>query len=413
MRTIKVIVLIIIFTGISCSQWIQQTSGTTQNLTDIVVFPSSQTGIVVGYTSLVLKTTNNGTNWVSVTNPGNQYLYEVCYAGGTTAYSSGYTKIIKTTNSGTNWTATGPVPAKIYSGIFFLNENTGWSCGYCDTILKTTNGGDNWIIFGNSLFTTESNTDIQFVNSLLGFVTGFNSTGGHILRTVNGGANWVTVLTAQSNSLLCINMLDASTGYAGGHQTILKTTNGGTNWTFYNLPGTSSIEKITFPADQQTGYAVTESGRIYKTTNAGGNWYQLTTPTATPLYSIGFSPNSNTTGYAVGGNGVILRTTNGGGTFVGVNENPLTVPEGYRLELNYPNPFNPVTTINFGLPKSESVKLSVYDVRGVELEVLFNGFKEAGNHSAIFNAENYSSGIYFYKLTVGKFSETKKMTIIK
>ncbi|MEO8514622.1 MAG: T9SS type A sorting domain-containing protein, partial [Ignavibacteria bacterium] len=219
--------------------------------------------------------------------------------------------------------------------------------------------------------------------------------------------------TAPGTSLLCINMLDASTGYAGGQQTIHKTTNSGINWTTISLPGASTIHKIVFPVDGQTGFAVTESGRIYKTTNAGGNWNYLTTPTATPLYSINFASNSNTTGYAVGNNGVILRTTNGGGSFVGINNSGTEIPDNYSLGQNYPNPFNPVTAINFGLPKSENVKLTIYNIQGMEVEILSNGYKSAGNHSVIFNAENYSSGIYFYKLTAGEFSETKKMSIIK
>ncbi len=59
------------------------------------------------------------------------------------------------------------------------------------------------------------------------------------------------------------------------------------------------------------------------------------------------------------------------------------------------------------------MKLTVYNELGMEVEVLFNGLKGAGNHSVSFNAENYSSGIYFYKLTAGEFTETKKMSIIK
>lgn len=412
MKTIKVIILVIIFTGISNSQWLQQMSGTLQNINDVLVFPSLPISIAVGNTSLILKTTNNGTNWVSVTNPGTQYLYDICYAGVTTVYCSGYTKIIKSTNSGTDWTATGTVPPKIYTAIDFINETTGWSCGYSDTILKTTNGGNNWIIYSNNLFVNENNTDIQFVNSLVGFVTGFKNDG-YILRSINGGANWTTVYTAQGTSLLCINMLDATTGYAGGHQTIHKTTNGGTNWVSTTLPGSNSIHRIIFPADQQTGFAVSEAGKIFKTTNSGGNWYPLTTPTATPLYSIDFSFGSNTTGYAVGNNGVILRTTNGGGSFVGINNNGTEIPDKFILQQNYPNPFNPVTTINFGLPESENLKLAIYNIQGMEVEVVYNGMKQAGWHSVSFNAENYSSGIYFYKLTAGKFTETKKMSIIK
>ena len=79
------------------------------------------------------------------------------------------------------------------------------------------------------------------------------------------------------------------------------------------------------------------------------------------------------------------------------------IPSTYYLEQNYPNPFNPVTSINFGLPKSENVKLSVYNELGMEVEVLFNGTKAAGNHSVSFNAEDYSSGIYFYKITTNNY----------
>ncbi len=96
----------------------------------------------------------------------------------------------------------------------------------------------------------------------------------------------------------------------------------------------------------------------------------------------------------------------------GINSNT-EIPSSYYLEQNYPNPFNPVTSINFGLPKSENVKLAVYNELGMEVGVLFNGTKEAGLHSVSFNAENYCSGIYFYKLTAGEFTETKKMSIIK
>lgn len=413
MKKIFSVILLVFSISLTSSQWVQQTSGTTQNLTDVLIFPSSQTGVTVGYTSLVLKTTNNGTNWVSVTNPGTQYLYDVCYAGGTTAYSSGYTRIIKTTNSGTNWTNTGSVPAKIYSGIYFFNESTGWACGHCDTILKTTNGGTNWIIYSNNLFSTENSTDIQFVNIAVGYVSGFYDSGGYILRTINGGANWVTLLTVPGNSLRCINMIDGSTGFAGGSQTIHKTTNGGVNWTSYSLPGAQGVHKIIFPADGQTGFAVTESGRIYKTTNAGVNWNYLTNPIATPLYSIGFAPNSNTTGYAVGSAGVILRTTNGGGSFTAINSNGTEIPDKFSLSQNYPNPFNPTTQIKFNIPANEHVRISVYDILGNEISVLNDTDMKPGEYSVTWNAAGYSSGIYFCKMKAGSFTETRKMSLIK
>jgi hypothetical protein len=89
------------------------------------------------------------------------------------------------------------------------------------------------------------------------------------------------------------------------------------------------------------------------------------------------------------------------------------IPSSIYLEQNYPNPFNPVTSINFGIPKAGNVKLTVYNALGMETEILLDGFRSAGYHNISFNALNYSSGIYFYKLTSGEFSETKKMSIIK
>lgn len=89
------------------------------------------------------------------------------------------------------------------------------------------------------------------------------------------------------------------------------------------------------------------------------------------------------------------------------------IPVEYYLEQNYPNPFNPVTVINYGMPKEGNVTLAVYDVLGNETEVLFSGIKKQGNHSITFNAENYSTGIYFLRLNAEGFSRTIKMTVIK
>lgn len=85
----------------------------------------------------------------------------------------------------------------------------------------------------------------------------------------------------------------------------------------------------------------------------------------------------------------------------------------YQLDQNYPNPFNPVTNINFNLAAKSYVKLSVYNVLGEEIMNLINQELESGLHSVKFDANKYPSGIYFYKLTAGDFSDTKKMILVK
>ena len=85
----------------------------------------------------------------------------------------------------------------------------------------------------------------------------------------------------------------------------------------------------------------------------------------------------------------------------------------FELSRNYPNPFNPVTTIQFRLPQTGLVKLTLFNILGQEVRTLVNEFMEAGMHSVNFNASELNSGIYIYKLESGSFNQTKKMTIIK
>ncbi len=87
--------------------------------------------------------------------------------------------------------------------------------------------------------------------------------------------------------------------------------------------------------------------------------------------------------------------------------------DNYRLLHNYPNPFNPYTTISFTLPESENVELVIYNQIGKEVVTLFSGTLSAGHHSCRFDAGNLASGIYYYRLQAGGFQEVKKMIILK
>ena len=100
-------------------------------------------------------------------------------------------------------------------------------------------------------------------------------------------------------------------------------------------------------------------------------------------------------------------------TVTGANNQYTEVPTKYELSQNYPNPFNPVTKINFALPKQGFVTLKIYDVLGREVKTLVNEIKSAGQYSVDFNASEFSSGVYFYKLETNGFSNIKRMMLIK
>ena len=107
--------------------------------------------------------------------------------------------------------------------------------------------------------------------------------------------------------------------------------------------------------------------------------------------------------------GQILKVTS---TITSVPTSP-GLPEGFVLQQNFPNPFNPSTIIKFSIPTESFTTLKVYDVLGNEIEELVNEQLPAGNYKFNFIADNLPSGIYFYKIQAGEFVETKKMVLLR
>jgi len=87
--------------------------------------------------------------------------------------------------------------------------------------------------------------------------------------------------------------------------------------------------------------------------------------------------------------------------------------ETFKLLQNYPNPFNPTTKISYSVPKTEDVKLVVYDITGREVVTLVNEYVNAGVYSVDFDGSNLASGVYIYKIQAGSFTDVKKMLLIK
>jgi len=112
--------------------------------------------------------------------------------------------------------------------------------------------------------------------------------------------------------------------------------------------------------------------------------------------------------YYYGPNGVWWQ-----GDPVSVGLVDLNVPKEFNLSQNYPNPFNPTTVINFSVPESGFVKIAVYNSVGEQVDVLVNSHKNSGNYITGWNASNFASGIYFYRLETDNFVQTKKMLLMK
>jgi len=125
---------------------------------------------------------------------------------------------------------------------------------------------------------------------------------------------------------------------------------------------------------------------------------------------LAFQDNRNDAG------GIYAQNINFNGTYgpaTGViNESGLT-PDKYSLSQNYPNPFNPSTTIKFDLAKNGFVSIKIFDILGREIKSLVNDNFNKGSYEVSFNASEISSGVYFYKMESGDFSQIKKMMLLK
>mgnify|MGYP001327631617 CR=1 FL=1 len=115
--------------------------------------------------------------------------------------------------------------------------------------------------------------------------------------------------------------------------------------------------------------------------------------------------------YASGG--ITLSGYDNGEISDGLNIINELLPEKLSLKQNFPNPFNPSTHIYWSMPGSGSVSIEIYNLKGQLIDVLYNGYKKLGNHEVIWNASAYSSGIYFYRLTLNETVLQKKMILLR
>ncbi len=120
-------------------------------------------------------------------------------------------------------------------------------------------------------------------------------------------------------------------------------------------------------------------------------------------------PNSTNNGQSFAELYYIRLSTN---HTIGINENQQTVLK-YSLSQNFPNPFNPKSVIKYQISKSSFVSLKIYNVNGKEVSSIVNETLPPGEYETTFDGSNLPSGVYFYKLSAGDFTDTKKMVLIK
>ena len=140
----------------------------------------------------------------------------------------------------------------------------------------------------------------------------------------------------------------------------------------------------------------------------GAESLEVLDPDTSSIYDTEFLDTLH--GWSFGTNGAIYKFNS---DLIGINHQGGNVPSASKLEQNYPNPFNPSTTIKYTLAHHTRVRISLYDALGRLVKILLDDIREPGKYTLHFNASGLSSGIYFYKLDAGRFTETHKMVLLK
>ena len=442
----KLIVLFVFLNSISAlyaqSGWITQYINTNKRVYDFY-FLNQNTGwtsVSAGYLhyATILKTTNGGANWDSIPTSENQAINKIYFLNENTGWASVQveagangtnSKIIKSTNGGLNWSVIFDMGYPNITSIVALNKDTvffsmgkGFDCCEAGIILKTTNGGINFTAFSYPIDTYIYK--VQFTSNLTGWATIFfhNNNKNVLLKTTNTGQNWNFIrYTDSTHNYRDFHFINDNTGYIIQNNIFLKTVDGGITWLTPGSPNQTNLYSMFMLNENMgwlAGYISTDSARICKTTNGGINWQYNAigfTGYLSTYYKLQFV-NEQIGWFGGFANnllqGMLLKTTNGG-VVTGFTQSSTEIPERFSLSQNYPNPFNPNTVIKWELPISGYVSLKIYDAIGNEVETLVNEDQTAGSYTMNFDGSKLSSGIYFYKLTAGNLSETKRMVLIK
>jgi len=405
---------IVICSGIAYSQWFELDAGTNEKLNS-VFFIDENNGWIAGK-DIILTTTDGGNNWLQSQLVGiNNSIHFLNHNLGWVSSSEG--KIFKTTDGGLNWTLIHTESGKEITSITFTDENLGIASGYNRTILVTSDGGENWQSVLTESYDHLLKTYIYSPDLM--FVIGGN---GLVYRSSDNGESWDSLNVGMPNALYGISFISSTTGFVFGCcGAYFKTTDGGDTWQNHNYITPGDIIYSSSFVNENTGWAVGELGWLLRTTDGGETWFENGPETSEELRSVFFV--NDELGFVVGSDGTILKTVNGGGSSTSVSENGELNPVAFQLSQNYPNPFNPSTKISWQSSVGSWQTLTIYDLIGNETATLVDEYKEAGIYEIEFSAKGGSasggdaydlpSGIYFYQLKAGSFTETKKMVLLR
>lgn len=404
------LIILILFcplnTKSSFGQWVQVPNGIGLNAT-VWALEVSGPYIYAGTYGGVFRSTNNGLSWIQCLGiPG---VFSLS-ANDSVVFAVAGGGIWLTTNYGNNWSQCPtnfgyPATCVSVTGSFVFAGVDEWdlktnSVSQQGGVWRSTNLGQNWSPCGFdhcAIYRLIARGTNVFVGAYY-----------EMYRSTNSGENWIYSL---SSAPLCFAIsgsnIFAGTERDGYRYDVFRSTTNGLNWVEFGL---NDLAVGSLGLNGSSVFAGTVGHGVYHSGIDSAMWVQKNEGfgTAPTVYAL-LAAN----GYIFAGTqnrSVWRRAIN---DFVGLEDISSEIPDEFRLFQNYPNPFNPITKIKFDIPKSSYTELAVYDVLGREITVLINEHLKPGTYEVEWDATNFSSGVYFYRITAEEFNKTRKMVLIK
>ncbi len=421
----------------SGSNWYPVTSGTTNSF-EAAYFMNEYTGTVIGEGGRVQRTTNGGANWVVQTSGTGSWLNGITSPDVNAVTIAGESGALrKTSNGGTNWLSQTSNTSYWLNKIYFTDTLNGWAVGDYGTIIHTTTGG--WLLpAAPSLSAPANNSTCVSMTVLLDWGDIFPPACNYRIQiSTNSG---FTAIVKDTSGLM-VSQFQIPSGllnYNTQYYWRVSAANqvGGGPWSgtrnFTTTRPAPLAPVLVSPTDSAVGISLTPL--LEWDSVASASTYRLRVSTDTSFASTvldtagltasqfqvpsGKLQNSGQYFWRVNGSNVCVtgawsETWSFNTLITGTGVSGNAVPKVFKLYVNYPNPFNPVTTIKFDLPDEAPVVIKIYNLIGEEVRVLMNENKKAGSYSISFSGENLPSGVYFYTISAGRYTDTKKMVLLK
>jgi len=429
------------FSSTGISQWISTNGpiyGWSIRSVTVMSKVSGGMNLYAGSHGGVYLSTNNGTTWDSAsTTLANTFAECLAVAldgsGEDLFTGTDGNGIYRSTDYGASWMSVSTGLASSYVNALavvpYMPGGTNIFAGTWAGISLSTDNGASW----TSVDTGLTNLDVLSI-SVFDTMLFVGTYGGGIFCSTNNGASWDSINVGLiSRYVYALATLPNGKGgadlFAGtvGGGVFLSTDNGG-SWSprnngfpkdSYDTSMYSSVN--TFCAWGRNLFVGTDGNKVYLSTDEGDSWRDVNAGLGDSyVKALAISPDGvgDSSIFAATSNGVWRRPLSEMLTAVSISSNNL--PREFIMKQSFPNPFNPTATIQYDLPIQSRVTLKVYNLLGQVVATLTNGIEEPGYRSATWNADNFSSGIYFYRLEATStsnssksFTEVKKMLLLK